>query len=197
MFEYFVFFVYNQSGLILIEDFQVCRNEEKQESIHKIGNIYKVEEENMSFRPAIKLLGLTAFLFLFQACVSTQAYWQKKEYQPKKIAVVYYSPKPSFFDKTAVQQRVQDAKRKMRSFCGSQKVKIISERKAEEVIGRQTHFNSMEDNPNPSYYESVKANEQFYEKSAQMFSKSVLSSSGSQVEQNIIRERIYITFTCE
>ena len=144
-----------------------------------------------------KLAGLLCFLFLFQACVSTQAHWKKKLYQPEKLAVVYYDPRPSIFDKTAVQQRVQDAQMKMRSFCNPKKVKIISERKAEEVIGRQTHFNSTEDNPNSNYYENVKANERFYKKSAQMVSQSVLSSSGSQIEQDIIRERIYIKFTCE
>ena len=145
----------------------------------------------------VKLGALFYFLFVFQSCVSTQAYWQKKEYQPEKRAVVYYDPRPSFFDKTAVQQRIQDAKMKMRSFCKNKKVKIISERKAEEVIGRQTHFNKTKDNPNPIYYESVNANKGIYQKSAQMFSQSLLSSSGSQVEEDIIRERIYITFTCE
>ena len=146
------------------------------------------------------ILNLTGFLFLsviFSSCVSTQAYWQNKEYQPKKQGVVYYDPSPNLFDSTAVQQRKRDAKMKMRSFCAPNKAKIVSEKKAEEVIGRQTYFSSHEDNPNPNYHESVKETEGFYEKSAHMFSQSVLSSSGTQTEQNLVRERIYIKFTCE
>ena len=149
------------------------------------------------FSAILKPAGLLCFLLVFQSCVSTQAYWQKKEYQPKKRAVVYYSPKPSFFNETAVQQRKQDAQRKMHSFCSPKKPQVISEKRAEEVIGRQTHFDSREDNPNPSYYENVKGNKNFYEKSAQMISQSFLSSSGSQIEQDIIRKRVYITFSCE
>ena len=145
----------------------------------------------------IKMTALLFFAFIFQSCVSTQAHWQKKVYQPQKQGVVYYDPRPNLFDKNAVQQRIQDAKMKMGLFCDPKKAKIVSERKAEEVIGRQTHFSSHEDNPNPSYYESVTANDRFYKKSAQMLSQSILSSSGSQTEQNIVRERIYVTFTCE
>ena len=154
----------------------------------------KQKEESMFY---LKLVGGLCFLLVFQSCVSTKAYWKKKEYQPKKFAVIYYNPKPNLFDKTAVQQRVQDAKMKMRSFCDPQKVKIISERNAEEVIGRETYFNSYEDNPNPSYQENVKSDKNFYKKSVQMLSKPTLSSSGSQVEQDIVRERVYIKFTCE
>ncbi|MCZ0932185.1 MAG: hypothetical protein OXJ52_03420 [Oligoflexia bacterium] len=145
----------------------------------------------------IKMAGLLFIVFIFQSCVSTQAHWQKKLYQPQKQGVVYYDPRPNLFDSSAVQQRKQNAKIKMHSFCDPKKVKIISEQKAEEVIGRQTHFSSHEDNPNPTYRESVTANDRFYEKSAQMISQSILSSSGSQTEQDIVRERIYITFTCE
>ena len=149
------------------------------------------------FNLLIKLAGLLFFALIFQSCVSTQAHWQKKEYQPKKRGVVYYNPRPSLFDSSAVQQRKQDAQMKMRAFCDSKTVKIISERKAEEVIGRQTYFSSQEDNPSPIYRESVTANKNFYNKSAQMVSQSILSSSGSQTEQDLIRERIYITFACE
>ena len=142
-------------------------------------------------------MALLFFAVFFQSCVSTQAHWQKKVYQPQKQGVVYYDPRPNLFDKSAVQQREQDAKMKMQFFCDPQTAKIVSERKAEEVIGRQTYFSSHEDNPNPTYHESVTANERFYKKSAQMISQSIISSSGSQTEQNIVRERIYITFTCK
>ena len=145
----------------------------------------------------IKLIGLLFFSLIFQSCVSTQAHWQKKLYQPQKQGVIYYNPQPNLFDKSAVQQRRQDAKIKMRSFCAPKTVKIISEQKSEEVIGRQTHFSSHEDNPNPTYRESVEASDRFYSKSAEMVSQSILSSSGTQTEQDIVRERIYIIFACE
>ncbi|MDE0091821.1 MAG: hypothetical protein OXN83_00880 [Oligoflexia bacterium] len=146
------------------------------------------------------ILRLTSFLFFclfFQSCVSTQAHWQKKVYQPQKRGVIYYDPRPNLYDSSAVQQRRQSAKMKMRSFCEPEKAKIVSEEKEEEVIGRQTYFSSQEDNPSPTYRETVKANNKFYEKSAQMFSSSFLSSSGTQTEQDLVRERIYIIFTCE
>ena len=143
------------------------------------------------------LIRLMFFFTVFSSCVSAQAYWLNKEYQPKKRGIVYYDPSPNLFDSTAVQQRRQSARMKMRSFCNPKKAKIVSERKAEEVIGRQTFFSSHEDNPNPNYYESVKATDKFYEKSERVFSQPVLSSSGTQTEQNLVRERIYIQFTCE
>ena len=151
----------------------------------------------MFFDLFVKLAGLLLFSAIFSSCISTQAHWQKKIYQPEKQGVVYYDPRPNFFDKSAVQQRKQDAKMKMRSFCDPKREKIISEKKAEEVIGRHTYFSSHKDNPNPTYQESVTANERLYKKSAQVISQSILSSSGSQTEEDIIRERIYITFICE
>ena len=151
----------------------------------------------MFFKYFLKILILSFFIFIFQSCVSTQAHWQKKVYKPSKQGIVFYNSNPSLFDSSALQKRRQDAKMKMISFCSPKKSVIVSERKAEEIIGRQTYFNSHQDNPNPSYYKNVEENEKFYKKSVAIASQAILSSSGSQTEQDLVRERIYIKFACE
>ena len=136
--------------------------------------------------------------FCLQSCVSTQAYWEKKIYQPKKRGVVYYSPRPYIFDSSAVSQRKQDAEMKMIHFCNPQKPVIVSERKAEEVIGTENKYHSYQNNPGPTYYNKKVVRKDGSSKTVSgLVSSPVGSSSGGSTSRNIVRNRVYLTFDCE
>ena len=143
---------------------------------------------------------ILAFAFLLQSCVSTQAYWKKKVYQPKKEAVLYYSPNPSLFNSSAVSRREQDAKMKMIHFCHPQEPVVFSERQAEEVIGTQYH-SYQSDHGQPVYYEEAEKKVVRKNKSSKTVSGFISSpsssSSGGGASQNIVRNRVYITFGCK
>ena len=86
-----------------------------------------------------QLLFLIACSVLFlSSCISTQAHWGKKTYQPQKGGVVYYDSKPHLLDPTVVEKRQQDAKMKMLSYCEPAKPKVVSEKVEEKVVG-QSH----------------------------------------------------------
>lgn len=150
--------------------------------------------------PVLKTLFFvnTLSLVFLSSCISTQAYWKKKDYQPIKGGVVYYNPNPSLFDETAVDQRKQDAEMKMIRFCNPQKPNIVSERLAEEITGQYTSYSSSQNNPSASYYshERTKKDGSSYKKSG-YYSFPWSSSSGSATSTNLVRNRIYITFQCE
>ena len=137
-------------------------------------------------------------LFFLSSCISTQAYWEKKNYQPTKGGIVYYNPKPSFFDKTAVDQRKQDAQMKMISFCDPAKPNIVSERMTEEVVGQSTNYSSSHNTPSATYYSREKTKKDgSTQKEKGFFSSPFSSSSGSSTSTNIVRNRVYIAFQCQ
>jgi len=136
-------------------------------------------------------------LFFLSSCISTRAYWERKDYQPQKGGVLYYNSQPALFDKTAVDQRKQDAQMKMISFCDPEKPNLLSERKAEEVIGQSTSYSSSHNNPSTNYYSRETYKRDGSAQKEKAFVSSPFSySSGSSRSTNIVRKRVYITFEC-
>ena len=85
----------------------------------------------------------------------------------------------------------------MKNFCQPKKAQIVSESQKEEVVGYQTYYNSLADNPNPSYHEEVRATKNVFVKSAESTVKGILMSQTTKTEQAITRNRIYVHFVCE
>jgi len=137
-------------------------------------------------------------MFFLSSCISTQAYWEKKDYQPVKSGIVFYDQTPSLFDKTAVDQRLQDAKNKMMQFCNPEKPSIVSEQLAEKVIGQYTDYSSSHHNPSSGWY-SRKSSEKdgSTRKESYFYSSPVSFSSGQATSINITQNRVYITFQCQ
>ena len=127
----------------------------------------------------------------------TTAVWKDRTYKPKKGGVIFYNSKGSILDSEAVQKRRFDAKLKMKNFCQPKKAQIVSESQKEEVVGYQTYYNSLADNPNPSYHEEVRATKNVFVKSAESTVKGILMSQTTKTEQAITRNRIYVHFVCE
>lgn len=143
-------------------------------------------------------LTLLFITWVCSSCISTQSYWERKDYQPTKGGIVYYDPQPSFFDKTALDQRKQDAQMKMKIFCEPKKPMLVSERKAEEVIGQSTNYSSSQNNSGTNYYREKRQTEEGATKEVETFFSNPLSySSGSSTSTNIVRNRVYITFECQ
>ena len=145
-----------------------------------------------------QLLFLIACSVLFlSSCISTQARWEKKNYQPQKGGVVYYNPKPNLFDPTVVEKRQQDAKMKMISFCDPSKPEVISEKVEEKVIGQSTNYSSNQTNPTSSYYSRETSKKDGTTQKESGYRSSPYSySSGGSVSKDIIQNRVYITFQC-
>ena len=146
-----------------------------------------------------KLFFLNALILLFlSSCISTRAYWEKKDYQPAKGGIIYYNPTPNLFDSTAVDQRKQDAQMKMIQFCAPAKPNIVSERMAEEVIGQSTNYSSSHNTPSATYYSREETKKDgSTQKEQGLLSSPFSSSSGSSTSTNIVRNRVYIAFQCQ
>lgn len=137
-------------------------------------------------------------MFFLSSCISTQAYWRKKDYQPVKGGIVYYNPTPSIFDDTAVDRRRQDAENKMMQFCDPKKPSLVSERLAEEVIGQSTNYSSSYHSPHSDWHSWKSSEKDGSTREESYFYSSPFSfSDGSMYSTNITRNRLYITFQCQ
>ena len=90
-------------------------------------------------------------LILISSCVTPQAVFQSRIYQPQKKGIIKYSLNPLLFQPDAGQQRRQSAKMQMKEFCETKQPKIISEERVEQTAGYHTrssyqdHFNEYSD----------------------------------------------------
>ena len=78
-------------------------------------------------------------LILISSCVTPQAVFQSKVYQPQKKGIIRYSLNPLLFQPDAIQQRRRSAKIKMKEFCETKEPKVISEERVEQTAGYHTH----------------------------------------------------------
>ena len=80
----------------------------------------------------------------------------------------------------------------MKNFCQPKKAQIVSESQKEKIVGYQTNYNSLADNPNPSYREEDRATKNVFMKFAESTVKGRLMSQTTKTEPAITRNRIYV-----